>query len=470
MKFADQLRAEVARLIEERNGLLTELDGLAEFDPTAAGETRSQTDIDSRVAAILERGSAIKVSIDEKNARITELDNLEAERNAAPPTPPQFLRKPEAADLDAVRTMNVTQLTDTIARAAEEREIDPAHARIVMRKHRRDTEWLRNLAARSTDAYVSAFQKIMTNQGILLTDVERAAIAVGTNTQGGYMVPTFLDPTLILTNTGGIDVIRPISRVVSLTTGNKWNGVSTAGVTASWDGELAEVSDDSPSFGAPSVPTIMAQAFVQASIAAFEDIDGLASDVLMLIADARVRLEAAAHATGNGSTQPRGIFTALDANTNVEIVSTTAATLSVSDLQLVKRSVGIRWRRNGKWLMNPYYADSIRNLGTSLGNAFSAYLPDDNADSMLGRGVVESEDAPSAQTTTVRDNQIVFGDFQNYLIVDKPGSTSIDFVPVLFNTANNLPDGRRGWYAHWRTGADSINDVAFRLYQDKTSA
>jgi predicted phage gp36 major capsid-like protein len=54
--------------------------------------------------------------------------------------------------------------------------------------------------------------------------------------------------------------------------------------------------------------------------------------------------------------------------------------------------------------------------------------------------------------------------------VDKPGSTSIEYIPHLFNTANNLPDGRRGWYMYWRTGADSINDTAFRLLQDKTSA
>jgi hypothetical protein len=28
----------------------------------------------------------------------------------------------------------------------------------------------------------------------------------------------------------------------------------------------------------------------------------------------------------------------------------------------------------------------------------------------------------------------------------------------------------RGWYMHFRSGADSVNDLAFRLLQDKTSA
>jgi predicted phage gp36 major capsid-like protein len=64
----------------------------------------------------------------------------------------------------------------------------------------------------------------------------------------------------------------------------------------------------------------------------------------------------------------------------------------------------------------------------------------------------------------------VFGDFSNFVIVDKPGSTMTQYIPMLFNVANNLPDGRVGWYMHWRNGSDSVNDLAFRLLQDKTSA
>ena len=190
----------------------------------------------------------------------------------------------------------------------------------------------------------------------------------------------------------------------------------------------------------------------------------------MLFNDARVVLESAKHMTGTGSGQPTGIFTALDANTNVEIVSTTAATISATDLMAVKRAVPQRFRGRATWVMNPYFADAIRALGTSLGNSFTGYLPDANADRLLNTPVVESDDAPDTVTTTVRDNQIVIGDFQNFIIADKPGSMSVEFVPLLFNTSNNLPDGRRGWLAHWRNGSDSVNDLAFRLYQDKTSA
>ena len=53
-------------------------------------------------------------------------------------------------------------------------------------------------------------------------------------------------------------------------------------------------------FGNPSIATVRAQALVQASISAVEDIAYLGSDVMMMFADAKDRLEGAAHATGVG--------------------------------------------------------------------------------------------------------------------------------------------------------------------------
>src|SRR5262249_17768311 len=153
--------------------------------------------------------------------------------------------------------------------------------------------------------------------------------------------------------------IRGISRVVTLTVGNVWHGVTTAGVTASWDGELAEVSDDTPPLAAASVATVQAQSLVQASIAVFEDITGLTSTVLMLFSDGRARLEGAAHATGSGS-QPKGIFTAVNASASLQVTSTTAATIGLVDLHSLYRTVPVRWRGRGAWVMNPLYSLAIK--------------------------------------------------------------------------------------------------------------
>lgn len=366
------------------------------------------------------------------------------------------------------------QLVDANLRAVEGRIEDNAnqvHFERVMKRHATDARWALNILGRSRPEYESGWAKLMMGRAELLTSEERAAIAVGTNTQGGYLVPTHLDPTIILTNSGTSNVIRGISRVVTLTEGNDWNGVSSAGVTASWDAELAEVSDDSPSFSQPTIPLYKGQSLVQATVEAFQDAAGnLASDVLMMFADARDRLEGAAHATGSGSGQPTGIVTALDANTNVEITSTTAATIGEVDIHSVYRQVPIRWRGNGTWLTNPVYGLAVKRLGTAVSSSYTGDLTTGVSERWVDRPVVLSDDMPTTQTTTALDNEIVFGDFSNFVIVDKPGSMSVEFIPHLFNTSNNLPDGRRAWVAFWRTGSDSVNDLAFRLLQDKTSA
>lgn len=344
-------------------------------------------------------------------------------------------------------------------------------AEVYIKRHRKDIAWSRNLLARMRPEYLEAWEKAVTGQEVLLTDIERAAIAVGTNTAGGYLVPTHLDPTLILTNTGAKDVLRGISRVVSLTGGaNRWNGVSTAGSTASWDAELTEVSDDTPAIAPIQIPVFSAKSLIQASIESFEDISGLATDVQMLLQDSRVRLEAAAHMTGNGTTAPTGIFTALDANTNVEIQLTTGSTFTRADLAGVANALGDRWTDGSKWLMHPAMAERVAALGTALGASYSVDMTQQLNQQLLGYPIVTSFTAPSTFQTTTVDNLMVFGDFSNYVIVDKPGSTSVEFIPHLFNTSNNLPDGRRAWYMHFRNGADSVNDLAFRLLQDKTTA
>ncbi len=385
----------------------------------------------------------------------------------------QIQRKTSPVDVLEDRAATPSQLADAVTRALESKVEDPenmAHVRKVLIKHRENRDWARAILARTSDTYADAWAKVMTGREFLLSNEERAALSVGSNTNGGFLVPTHLDPTIILTNSGTSNVIRGMSRVVTLTTGNTWNGVTSAGVTASFDAELTEVSDDSPTFGRASIATHKAQGFVQASIESFQDIAGLASDVLMLFADARDRLEGGVHATGTGSGQPTGIFTALDANTNVEIISTTAATIGEVDIHSVYRQVPVRWRGRASWLTNPLYSLAVKRLGTAVSSSYSGDLTQPVSDRILGRPLVESDDAPSTQTTTANDNEMILGDFSNFVVVDMPGSMSVEFIPHLFNTTTNLPDGRRGWYAYWRTGSDSVNDLAFRLLQDKTSA
>jgi HK97 family phage major capsid protein len=57
--------------------------------------------------------------------------------------------------------------------------------------------------------------------------------------------------------------MRSVARVET-TVGDTKYFITSAGVTASWDAEAAEVSDDSPTLAQPSVPVYKAAAFIAA--------------------------------------------------------------------------------------------------------------------------------------------------------------------------------------------------------------
>jgi HK97 family phage major capsid protein len=474
MKALELLRAEREKLEEQRTAAVEAMEAVATaaLDETRSLSTEDDAEIAARQAEVVELDGKLS-ALDAREAELVAIEERTAERASRPSL--QVISKPEPSDVLVDRGATPQQVADAVTRSLEpkvDRPEDMAHVRKLVLRHRGDTDWARSLIVRSSDVYESAWGKVVTGREFQLTPEERTALSTVTNANGNFLVPTHLDPTVILSNDGSSNAIRAISRVVTLTRpgDTSWQGITSAGVTASFDAQLTEVSDDSPTFAQPSIPVHKAQAFVMASIEAAEDIAGLQTEILGMFADARDRLEGAAHATGTGTDQPTGIFTALDAAAGSEIVSDTAAQINKEDLDEMYRSVPVRFRSRASWLMHPIWALAIQNLGSAVSNKFTTELTQGTATQLYGRPVVESDDAPSASSTTVKDNEVIFGDFSNYVIVDKPGSFAVEYIPQLFNTSNNLPDGRRGWYAYWRTGADSVVDGAFRLLQDKTSA
>jgi len=458
----DTLRAEIEALDAEILALHQTEDGeLREFTP------EEQTEFDAKRA---ER--ATKLALLERHAAIEAAAKI-PERTIAP-SAPNVVTTRDAMEVMEDRSSTPKQLADAAMRSLEDKVEAPEnleHVRSVLKRHSGDREWVNGVILRSSDLYATAWAKLFTGREYALSNEERTVLGVSTNANGKFLLPTHLDPTIILTSALSTNTIRKISRVVTLTDGSAaWNGITSSGVTASWDGEVVEVSDDSPTFGQPSISTVRAQALVQASISAAEDIANLGTDIMMMFADAKDRLEGAAHATGAGTTEPKGVFTAVNAVTASRVTSTTAATIGLVDLHAVYKAVPKRYRASSKWVANPLYTTAIKALGTAISASYSGDLRDPMAGRILGLDVEETDDAPTTQTTTALDQEVLLGDFSQFVIVDRPGGMSVEYIPHLFNTTTNLPDGRRAWYATWRNGSDVTNADAFRLLVDKTSA
>lgn len=335
----------------------------------------------------------------------------------------------------------------------------------------------RRMLATGSTAYRSGFMKVIADKQYALDDEERQALARAaslTDAAGGFAVPFTLDPTIILTNAGAASPFRQISRVVQTAT-ESWNGVTSAGVTAAYAAEASEVGDDAPTLAQPSIPVERADAFVPFSFEIGMDWASFQSDIFMMFADARDRLEATAFVTGSGSDAPTGIRTELLAGAS-EVDTATAEVLAVADLSAVYAALPPRHRNaNTAAIAEWSTLAEIRRLLAAAGdrssfNEATASMPA----TLFGWPIYEASgmDAFSdvdASASAV-SNLLTVGDFsRNFVIVDRVGM-NVELVSHLFATGNNRPSGQRGYLAWWRNGAESVNDDAFRALTLTTTA
>lgn len=325
--------------------------------------------------------------------------------------------------------------------------------------------------------YARAFESLLANSGnpalldgdeleaYKLAEAHRRAMSL-TDAAGGFLVPFTLDPTIILTNAGSANPFRQISTVRTITT-DTWNGVSSAGVTAGWLAEADEVTDDSPSFGQPTITPHKAAAWVQGSFEVLAD-SGFAAEVGPLLADAKDNLEAAAFATGSGTGQPKGVVTAVAAVAGSVVDSAAALSYTVDDVYALDAALPPRHRNtaNPSWVASKATINATRQFDDAGGSSFWANLGMGQPEQLLGAPIYESSAMSSALTTST-SKPLIVGDFRQLYIVDRVGMTMV-YEPLV-KGANGRPTGEAGWFCYWRVGSDVVNPDAFRLLNIKAA-
>jgi HK97 family phage major capsid protein len=342
----------------------------------------------------------------------------------------------------------------------------------VERLVRTSTDIARRVIVTENDDYREAWHKLVTNPNahLTLSEDERAAVRAweeyramseGTTTAGGFGIPVFIDPSIILTAQGSDNPFLSIARQVDVNT-NAWKGVSSAGVSWSFDAEAAAVSDDSPTLAQPKVDVFMARGFIPYSIEVGEDYPGFASEMSTLLSSGYDELLVDKFTRGSGSGEPQGIVTALDADTTVEVLLGTAGTLAAADIYNVWAKLPQRFRRRASWLGAVEINNKIRQLGTANNfHATTVQLSAESAEILMNKQWYETPYMTDL-TSTAHTNVAVVGDFSNY-VVARRGGMSVELVPQLFDVTNNRPTGQRGWFAYARIGGGSANNQGFRL-------
>jgi HK97 family phage major capsid protein len=379
------------------------------------------------------------------------------------------MRRTQAYEgLDVVRAGTLGR-EDMIGRAKAAVDTAPAHLRDDSRE--KITAMLeaegkqapliaRHMLLTGSPEYHQQFREYVQSRGTYAGEAMRAALSL-TNANGGYLVPFTLDPTVILTNSGIQGSMRSISTIKTIAT-DDWNGVTSAGVTAEWLGEGVQAADATPTFGQPTITPKKAAAWVFGSYEVLAD-SGFASDLQMLLADAKVRLEETAFATANtGASQPRGIVAATAAVTASIVTSATTGAFVVADVYSLANALRPRDSAEASWIANKAIFNKIRQFDTAGGGGFWANLGMGRPNELLGQAVYEA--SPMTSTVGNGTNILLAGNFKQYYIVDRVGM-SVMYEPMVKSTGNGRPTGQAGWFAFWRVGADVVDADAFRLLQ-----
>lgn len=447
----------------------------SEIETLAAAEEITEEQ-DARLSAALDEFEARKAELEATEARLARIEAAKAvvTERAAGFDAPQVMKRTETS-VD-VRSASRGELRDAALKIIETegrdlapKQLDHVDRLINTRNGNTDGGKIaKRLVLTENDAYRSAFVKGVTQVNPAYTAEEAQALneframSEGSDDAGGYGVPVLIDPSIILTSGAADAPILNLARIVTVTTDN-WKGVSSAGVSWSYDSEAAEVSDDAPTLAQPTIDIYTARGFIPYSIEVGQDYPGFAEEMRRLLDQGYVDLVASQSMTG---ATPVGIFTALDANTNVEVVVTTDGTFSAVDLLKVWKSLPERYKARASWVMSTSVENEIRSFSANdTGAYYTVNLAEGGIGNLFGRPVVTTDYAPEFTGTTGAANILVVGDFSNFVIAQRAGMT-VELVSHLFGTTNARPTGQRGWFAYARHGFDSVNDLGFRLLQN----
>ena len=468
---------------DEKSSRVTELKAAlarqaVEYPGVLPADAQATWDADSSELETLERD--IK-AWDERQTRLAAYANdpAKVERTYEPVA--SFARKTESDiyDLSVVDRAGSQDKRDQMLRDNAMRSVEQASfphpnsrpdeardhlAELLDYRDTGDKELARRVLLTGNPTYRRAFNKALLGVPLSPEEQRAAALAVvGTTTTGGYAVPYVFDPTIVPIGAWtSINPYRQACRVETIVGGNVFTGVASGAITAVRTTEAAVAVEAGPTFEQPSCTVKRVQTLVTYSFETEQDRPDIASEMAVLINDAKDTEEESAFTLGTGAASaPFGMF-GVHATTNGfwPILDTAAAAFAIGDLYVAEATLPIRHRMNAAWFMSRGTIRLIQAVETVSGELFGGQYygavgnpvatPSGNTGlKLLGYPVWEVPSAVS--TTTVADSiYATFGNPQRFVVVDRAGM-DISIIPHILNGV--VPTGQRGLYAMWRNSA-----------------
>ncbi|MBY6247712.1 phage major capsid protein [Citrobacter werkmanii] len=304
-----------------------------------------------------------------------------------------------------------------------------------------------------------------------LRELERKALQVGVDEDGGYAVPEELDRTILNLLKDEV-VMRQEATTITVGGANYKKLVNLGGTASGWIGETdARPETDASKLG--QIEPFMGEIYgnPQATQTMLDDAffnveDWINSELAIEFAEQ----EEIAFTSGNGTKKPKGFLayaSTLDPDktrafgTLQHILSGAAAGVTADAIIKLVYTLRKVHRNGAKFMMNNNSLFAIRILKDSEGNyLWRPGLELGQPSSLAGYGVAENEQMPDIAADA---KAIAFGNFKRgYTIVDRIGTR------ILRDPYTKKPFV--GFYTTKRTGGMLVDSQAIKLLQIGTGA
>ena len=265
-----------------------------------------------------------------------------------------------------------------------------------------------------------------------LRDLEAKALSVGSDPDGGYLVPDELERS-INRAVQNISPIRAIAGIRQVSGSVYKKPFAISGAETGWIGETAARPEtDTPTLAELAFPTMELYAMPAATSSLLDDSAvNIEEWIAEEVRDAFAQQEGTAFVTGNGTAKPKGFldYTKVDNASwswgNIGFIKTGvngafASTDPGDKLIDLVYAVKSGYRANGTFVFNRAVQAVVRKMKDGDGNyLWQPAAKAGDASLLMGFPVAESEDMPNLATDSY---SVAFGDFRRgYLIVDRVG-------------------------------------------------
>ncbi len=373
-----------------------------------------------------------------------------------------------SAEDDAAYTKMEQEITDLgkeIARLERQEALDAELNRPVNRPltgkpgGRADADDGEDKTGRASDDYRKNFWNAMRSKAPMPAVTN--ALQVGTDSEGGYLVPDEYERTLVEALEEE-NIFRQMAKVIKTSSGDRKIPVVASKGTASWIDEEGAYPESDDSFGQVSIGAYKLGTMIKVSEELLNDsVFDLQSYISREFARRIGAKEEEAFFTGDGKGKPLGVLAATGgAETGVTAASATAVT--ADELMDLYYSLKSPYRKKSMWVLNDSTIKAIRKLKDNNGQyLWQPSLAAGTPDMILGRPIKTSAYMPAMAAGA---KTIAFGDFSYYWIADRQGRS--------FKRLNELfaATGQVGFLASQRVDGKMILAEAVKVLVQKAAS